>query len=75
MTEEEMAALTEKINTYWSNRPKTSETSEKQKLEPLHDFDNLDFTSQEHVDAVRKLYMKASAFAPKDESSDGGGRD
>ena len=29
MTDEEMQALTEKINTYWQNRPKAEKSEEK----------------------------------------------
>lgn len=66
MTEEEMQSLTEKINTYWQNRPKMGSDEEKKKLVPIHDFDNLEFTSQEHVDAVIALYMKDFATQKKD---------
>ncbi len=61
MTEEEKNALTEKINSYWQNRPGNSEAGEKQKLEPLYDFDRLEFTSDEHVQAVRKFYENKKA--------------
>ena len=68
MSEEEMQALTEKINTYWQNRPKAEKSEEKKKLIPVHDFDNLDFTSDEHVNAVRERYMKDSIFAQNKDS-------
>ncbi len=57
MTENEKNELIEKINTFWTTpRPKSGDGEEKQKLVPIHDFDNMTFTDQEHVDAVRKYY-------------------
>ena len=56
MTEEEKNELTEKINTYWQNRPKAESGGDKTRPAPIHDFDNLEFTSEEHVQAVREYY-------------------
>ena len=56
MTEDEKNELIEKINTFWTSRPKSGVNEEKKKLVPVHDFDNMTFTDQEHVDAVRKYY-------------------
>lgn len=58
MTQEEEQALIDQINGYWQNRPKNSSSEEKKKLEPLYDFDRLEFTSEEHVKAVREFYEK-----------------
>lgn len=59
MTEEEKQALTEKINTYWANRPKASSSEEKQPLVPVHEFDKITpFTSDEHIAGVREFYEK-----------------
>lgn len=57
MTEEEMNEKIERINNFWKlPRPKSNEGDEKKKLVPIHDFDNLEFTSDEHVQAVRAYY-------------------
>lgn len=62
MTEEEKQALTEKINTYWANRPKASSSEEKQPLVPVHDFDKITpFTSDEHIAGVRAFYENQEA--------------
>ena len=59
MTNEEMQALTEKINTYWANRPKSSGGEEKKPLVPVHEFDKITpFTSDEHIAGVRAFYEK-----------------
>ncbi|MBQ9396356.1 MAG: hypothetical protein IJU23_12710 [Proteobacteria bacterium] len=57
MTEEEMKEKIERINNFWKlPRPKAEGAEEKKKLVPIHDFDNLEFTSDEHVKAVREYY-------------------
>ena len=56
MTDDEKQALIDKINNYWPTRPKNSSADKKEKLPPIHDFDNLEFTDQAHIDAVRKFY-------------------
>ncbi|MBR4985093.1 MAG: hypothetical protein IKY83_05065 [Proteobacteria bacterium] len=57
MTDEEMQALTDKINSYWANRPKSSGEEEKKPLVPVHDFDLIKpFESDAHIAGVRQFY-------------------
>ena len=60
MTSEEMAQLTEKINSYWQNRPKLQQGETQKPQAPVHDFDLLDFESEAHVEAVRAYYEHRS---------------
>ena len=57
MTEEEMNEKIERINNFWKlPRAKYDGGGEKKKLTPIHEFDNMEFTSDEHVKAVREYY-------------------